>query len=501
MRALLAPLVVASVLVTAAPVARAEEPATWSYEEAYRRLVPDKRPHILRAGLETGTLLAAGYIWYWADRERQVSDWDFPSWKQRFNPEYWIYDHNTWAINWIWHAASGAGYHYLARVNGFGPGGAAAIGFAMSFSWELLFEFREKVSINDFVYTTGSGAVFGEFFYWFGRYFNSRPVKDSLVYESLRWTGATGLALHDLIDGRAPIDPNLAPDNLGFLTDIWHRFELSYGFGQTNVAVEEDADDQLHHLRGGAELVALPGFLQRGDVTTWFGQGNLTSLTFDVQLSSDNSAVNLTADTIFCGLYHQRMKRPAHGHATVVGLGMAVEYERENIDPWQDRLALLHLPGLSLENHHVFGRGRLRLAARANPDFAAVHGTLHGRWHAAHPDEREKTVLERETYYYGWGGSLRLSAELVTPLVEVGSNLMLGSYDSHDGRDRMQEELTADVDLKDKVLDGQAWLRFHPTRSTFIEARGRYKKRWAKEGEFSDDQRLRSFELGVGLTF
>ena len=57
--------------------------------------------------MEEALLLGAGVIWYWADKERNLADWDYPSCRRRFWLEAWRYDTNELPINFIAHPWEG----------------------------------------------------------------------------------------------------------------------------------------------------------------------------------------------------------------------------------------------------------------------------------------------------------------------------------------------------------------------------------------------------------
>jgi len=114
---------------------------------AYAEVVRRGQPRYWGAALELVVALGGGTAWYWIDRERQVADWDYPSWKDRFTLESWRFDNNPFGINFIWHALSGAGFHEVSRENDLSLLASVGFGFATSMAWEYLLEFREKVSM------------------------------------------------------------------------------------------------------------------------------------------------------------------------------------------------------------------------------------------------------------------------------------------------------------------------------------------------------------------
>ena len=188
----------------------------------------------LRAGVESTMMLAVGTIWYWLDRERNVADWDFESWHQRFVREAFRYDNNLFAINFALHPLSGSAMYGVSRINRMSVLASYAFAFLTSFSWEWLLEFRERVSINDQITTPTAGLAIGEFFVKLGRYLNSAP-RGTPGQKALAWTLGFPVAIHRAMDGEStPLDVSVNED--GYAAPMWSRFYLSAGFSHVQAA-------------------------------------------------------------------------------------------------------------------------------------------------------------------------------------------------------------------------------------------------------------------------
>jgi len=486
---------------------------TWrDADVAYEEVVRRGEPHYVRAALEMAIALGGGTAWYWLDRERQVADWDYPSWEQRITLEAWRFDNNPFGINFIWHALSGTGFHVWSRANDLSLLAATGVGFGTSMAWEYLLEFREKISINDALVTTGSGVAIGEFVNWLGRYVNSAPRGDGPGHWLARWTFGLPRAAHNRIDHHRPWRGDAAADELGFRADIWHQFDFTYGFAFARAALAQGGDPEeeslrLHQLRFAGRLAAVPGYLRPGRFQRYFDDGNLPSLSLEIigdQRGRERS-VDLLADTILIGQHRQDIPLPGEsglGRAFTLGTSIAYQYRRERLGLFADRLGILHFPGLAIDAHLVGWRSHLRISARAHADFAGLEALSYERWREAHPDAVEKTILRKQGYYYGWGVSGRLSAELSLPRVTLGARASYGYYDSKEGLDRNQEEVTADVQASDTVLDYEAWLRASPLgRRLYLELRLSHQARRAHLGGFDASEDLRRYGLRVGCDF
>ncbi len=478
-------------------------------DSSYLALTERGEPHHVRAAIEMALALGAGTAWYWIDRDRQVADWDYPSWSQRLTLDIWRFDNNPFGINYIGHPLNGASFHALARANDLGLWGSVGYGLATSMAWEFLFEFREKISINDAIVTTGAGIALGELVHWLGRYVNSRPARRQGIGHAIaRWTAGLTVAAHDFLNGNTR-RTTVAADSLGFRSDIWHRFDISYSLARGDASARngegDDARLTIHAFRASARLIGLPGYLRPGHIGRWFGDANVTSLKVEALRSSRGSGVSFAADAILVGRHQQNLPAsgaPTIGYALLAGPAIGYSYLRERFDPFEDRLALMHLPGPAADLV-LAGRGwQARLQSRVAYDFVGIHAVSHDRWQSAHPEEVGKTILHKQGYYYGWGWSARAQLALSVPYAELGASIFYGAYGSQEGLDRSQESLTIDPHLEDTVLRHQAWLRLRRNRSgMYLELRSDSRRRRSSYAELDAAQDFHSLELGLGLEF
>lgn len=489
-------LVALMVVVSSTAVARADEPT--DDVVAYDRLVRRHKPHYLRAALEEGFLIGAGAAWYWIDRERQVADWDFPSIKDRLTFEAWRFDTNPFPINFAWHAIDGGQYHVVGRSNDLSMWASMGYGFLTSLVWEYGLEFREKFSINDMIVTTGAGTAVGEFFHWLSRYLESAPEPRGW-HKYARWILTTTRAAHNALDDRPLLRAGTKPDSLGLSDDIWHRFHLSSGGSYASASGDVLAGDRtfgLVDLRASGALAAIPGYLAPRKMTRRFADGNVSSLYGRLSGNPDGIGIELRADVMLLG-WHQQGTGNLWG-AHTVGLGLSYDYRRELIGPWVDRVALMHLPGFSYDGYTDILGGDFHFRLRINPDFAGMHPASYHSWEALHPDEEEKTILEKHGYYYGWGGTLRIEMESVTPLLEYGLTFSWSKIASQEGLDRAQEEVDFDVEAGDDVRVGEAWLRVKPFGRLYLEGRLMREERFGHVGEVESSRELLRLGLSVG---
>ncbi|MBX3248391.1 MAG: DUF3943 domain-containing protein [Myxococcales bacterium] len=467
----------------------------------------------LRTFGELTLILGAGTLWYWLDRDRNAVDWDFDSWRQRFSREAYRFDNNPIGMNFLGHAISGSSYYGISRSNGLHTGYAYLAAFLTSWAWEFLFEFKERVSINDQIITPTAGMAIGEGFHKLGRYLSGGRGRGR---RALSWIFGGAHAIHDTLDG---VDRRSGPaDAFGFSTLEhcegahcgWHRrFDLALGIASAHT---EGAPGRyaFGELRGGLELGEIAGHLAPIDVRGALRDAPLARLSFRAARGGEGGTFELDAENFLSGYRHQRLAPDAlgqvRGHAFLIGTSVAYLYRQEELGRWTDRFGALALPGLAFELHLVAkggaaGRGvGLQLRGRFNGDFAGIHSGPWQTWEADNPDARAKTILMREGYWYGWGGSVRLELELTLPYVTLGGRLLHGRYRSQQGLDRSQEQVRDDVVGTERVLDTDLFLRAGPF-GPGPEGTGVYVElaleRRGREGSLGDVEEARGMSRAV----
>jgi len=181
-------------------------------------------PDYLRSTTWMAVLVAAGTTWYWAKADLNALDWDMPSLHDRLTFEAVRFDNNRWTTNNLLHPISGAGYYGMSRVSGLDVIGASLFAIVGSTIWEYAIEFREKVSVNDMVFTPVGGIPIGEFLFQLGEYLNSAPGGGSAAHHVAAMTLGLPRWLHDSIDPPDRQPPLVSRDALGLSSTFWHRF-------------------------------------------------------------------------------------------------------------------------------------------------------------------------------------------------------------------------------------------------------------------------------------
>lgn len=424
--------------------------------------------------------LGGGTAWYVID-DRNVADWDFESWEQRFDERSFAFDNNSFDINFIWHPMSGAGWHASARANGQSFPMAALYGFLTSAAWELVIEFKERTSVNDLIVTTGAGIPIGEFAYQL-----ALDVQNEGAIA--RWTVGLPVALHDAIDGRETRS-----------VDLWRRLHLSYGVGPSRV---DGADGPtLHTLRMDGRIASLPGYLRPGRFEHVLSDGDVVSLDVQVTASSEGTGLDVLSDVFLLALHRQSIAPGPgglHGEAVTVGTSLGFQYRNERYGDWKDQLSITGLPGAALDTHVLAGPVELHLRGRLHAAFAGLYAAGFDAWAEDHPDARPKSILLKQGYYFGWGYWGRLEAELRLGSLELAASVAYGAFDSQEGLDRTQDLVTADVDVQDTALEWALRARWAPFgRGVFVEGGAAGQRRQTALG--GNDPTRRMLRLGASL--
>lgn len=412
----------------------------------------EPEPNYLRPALEIGAGLAAASVWYAID-DRNVLDWDRPSIEQRFNGEAWRFDSNGFALNYVWHPLAGAGMYVLARGNGLGVAPSFGYSLAGSTLWEYVIEFNEKVSINDMLVTPLSGLVVGEFFHKLALHL-SGPAPRTAGDAALAWTFGLSVHGHRRLDG---IEVSQAPA-------LFRDLRLGYGFGLTT---GRGSAGGAHWVGFEGRFVSLPGYLEPRTASRWFGSADFASFDIEVGVGRDGAGADVFGETLLAGHHVQRLSPTSEGRsglAVTSALSAAYAYRDTPLFGFDDRLGLLHVPGLALELHAFRGELAAFVGLRAAPSFGSMSSLGYRPWRRRETEGRSKTVLERESYFYGWGYHGALEARLGAGVFELQGALAYDRLDSIEGLDRAQERVTRDVHAREAGLSYRGTARVKASR-------------------------------------
>jgi hypothetical protein len=235
--------------------------------------------------------------------------------------------------------------------------------------------------------------------------------------------------------------------------------------GQDFVTNDEGYTGAATAFGAASELVAMPGFLRPGKFDTWFGGGNFTRL--GVRVSFDNSLreFDLQADAHLFGYFEQDIRAVAggrRGHASEVGFHTMLHYSERALFGRRDQYGLVHLLGPVGSFWFERGSTKFRLGADVAPDFAAPLSLAYDAWTEEFGPEGTKSSLLAHGYYFAWGASAGAHASVSVDGGSLSATARYGRYESIDGFERMQEQVTREVHLNDEILELGANLSLEP---------------------------------------
>lgn len=459
---------------------------------------PGRRPtNHARAALEQALTLGAGAVWYFIEFEDNRGDWDYGSWAQRFDRDAFRYDNNVFPINFVYHPLSGTAWHLLPRANGMNLLAAATYGLLTSWSWEFFLEFRERISINDTLVTTGAGVAMGEFFHKLALYVNSAPGGGRRRHRAIGALFGPSVAMHRAMDGLGETPAGAPTDAHGYSADLVPRLRLS---GGASVSRGVGRDAVVADLSFDGRIVAVPGFSRPGRFTRFFADGDVTRLSFQLRAGAVGTAIDLGADTILLGHFGQRLDVERRGAAVVVGTSLGYVYRRHDLGDWTERLGLVALPGMAVDLELFGRRARLFVSARAQLVFGGAYAQAYDAWQGAHPEARAKTVLRKQGYYFGWGALTELGLRFAVGPLELEGHAGYVMLDSREGLDRSQEEVDFDIEARDHRLDYEVRLRgLLGPGGFFVETWAAGHRRVGRVGDERASAHIEHYGLGLGL--
>jgi hypothetical protein len=126
----------------------------------------------------------------------------------------------------------------------------------------------------------------------------------------------------------------------------------------------------------------------------------------------------------------------------------------------RDQFAIGHLLGPSIRLWSAWHDMWFRSSARASLDFASIRSLAFPEWSSAHGADGVKTVLDKHGYQMTFGGSGELSAGVGYRGLEVGASASFGQYESVEGVDRWEEQVTGDVHGSEWISERSAWVGY-----------------------------------------
>ena len=441
-----------------------------SFESAYDifKKESSKQRNFLRASLEILATLGLGAVQYYAVTlaDNKV-DWDYNNWteyRQKISSfESWRFDTNTKGVN-IGHAFAGALYYWSARSNGFKSLESLLFAITGSTLWEYIAEAREKVSINDQIVTPVGGFIIGEVLYQFGDFFARGGKKwPNRILSSIF---AAPQHFHAWID-QQKLPRAGSIDQYGFNADLWHQFSASAGY-----AFEEDSGAGNGVSAGfDMELVKLQAYGKEGRASEFMKDTVMTKLTADIVFGKNGMLdVSGLLKAVVAAYYRQDITKDErgrlNGYSFLIGPTSSVEYrsQAEIGGVTGDWHATVNVIGTGIDVVAYAKDVRVQFKLDVYPNFTLIRSLAIEDYAAVYGRDGIKTVLnanDYNNYYFAFGATGSSSLTVSYRGLELGGSVDYGYYDSVEGLDRLQEQLTRDVKLHDRYLSLKAWFS-HP---------------------------------------
>jgi hypothetical protein len=470
------------------------------------------RPNYWRALLENAAMMALEVAIYWYDPSLNVVDWQFPDLDSKLSSSEAVrFDDNLMPTNYLHHPTAGTAHYLLTRVNGFGVLGAFTAAAASSTAYELVFEWRELVSVNDLIVTPFGGMALGEFFNHLNGYLNSAPPRvrtdlhrsaGELARDGAQVTFGALRRAHDSWD--EPAAPLVAPeDNLGLSSAYAHVFRLRVE--QSAYENDRERAGEIYGLAGDFRIVAMPGFLAPGRFARWYVNGNFTELAFRVGFNGSARENELVAESHLLGWYSQAIgQRASHlrGHALESALATGLTYVDRQWAGQRDQYGIIHFPHPSQRVWWFVGPAKLAFAADVAPDFASLHSAAYRRYAEQFGTDGTKSSLKRHGYFHGLGVSAGASASVAVDALELGTSARFGHYESIEGLERRQEEVTRDTHGVEQLWDLRAHLQLEPEDSV-VSARVEVQntRRSSRLAGFRESDSYKKLSVSLGVAF
>jgi len=467
-----------------------------------------------RAVIELSAFMMTAQVHYWLKYYKFIEDWQFrlnfkDQAKRFFTLEAIRFDSNAYYLNWS-HSFAGAVYYQFARTNYFSWRGAWLTSMIGSLWWEYVAEWREIISINDLIFTGIGGLPFGEAWFQLSNFLAS---SDSPFFGLLSFINPA-LKLNRWFDRK-----KLRGRHFEF---GWHRFSVEVGAR----SLKKTGGYEFNDFFGFRTEIINPAgygrtgssFLKIKDIYSSSIVGNIA------RADGATQEANLWLGVRGPGKFRQEIDDLGRGYTLYFGIGSAFSYfrkrpvefydagvikanERDKLlldEPrnFRDKLSTVHVAG-PVVDWTLRRRGlQMRTQVEGYLDFAMPNAYALNEYSREHDISGMKTTVMFYGYYYGLGGTLSGKAEARLGNLDVSGEALYQRWDSIEGRDRFQADLTDDCDLDDSrtMLTAAASWRI-PDSFVDLFFRYEYIKRWGKIHDFTMTGSERRTFIGLRFVF
>lgn len=373
--------------------------------------------------------------------------------------EAYTFDDNSWSINHFDHTFwAGAQYYGLARANNYSPMESFLFTFAASSFWEMFAEVREKVSLNDQVYTPIGGAIIGEVLH---------QVQGIFTRGSNRWTNRIlgtifgGPQAFNRWVSKNPPRRSDVLDRHGIAKDVWHAMALSLvRTDQPGTSVEV-----------AAEVITIPGYSEPGQASQVVSSVPISQML--IRVGIDQTDLALYFKTALIGYYKKNLSEATpgrrnlglNGYELFVGPSSAYTMtDRVHGDDLHEQFAAVSILGPTVDLTIYRGRLKMRAVIDVYGDFASIRSLALDEYLENHSNVGLTDSIRGHGYYFGYGGTANSNFVVNYRGLEVGGSYRVSRVESIEGHSRHQENVTTDLHFSDSRSELKYWMSFQPTR-------------------------------------
>lgn len=420
--------------------------------------------HLLPAGYATASWeLFAGLMisgaQYHFDTATNAPDWDYHfTWESQKTKlllgKGIRFDDNPMALNSPGHPTSGTLFYLASRSAGLSVSQSLLTTFTAALAWEVWWEYREVVGVNDLIMTSVGGMAMGEALWQLSELFaHGSDTTGHRIAAAL----LTGYAAFDPLRGGRRVGPRGPLDRNGLPLEVAHRLRLELGMETASSTPFDVSVVPLIAFDG--TLMNIEGYGQPGTRARWIPHtgysklvlrvaGNLDGLT-DLELRSQADYVQFHAQAVSPGPW---------GIDAQLGVGAYFEHRGVRLTHLFDQRASAAPAGLTLHVTTFLGPVTFQLDGAEYPSFALVTSLGLPDWSASHDVAELPSVLRNQGYYFGFAwvsvltGTLLFGpSELTVTYKQSNANRIIGldryaltQPESHAANDAGQE-LTASL--------------------------------------------------------
>lgn len=429
--------------------------AELSIEAAYDRYKNEsvKQRSFLRALREIAVVHGVEGATYYSSPAAQDFDYDWDkAGPAIFKRAKWRMDDNSWFFNHIGHPLTGMWTFQSGRGNGFGPLESALLSAAVSSVWEIVIEFRERISYNDLIMTPLSGSIMGEVLFQFEGAFTRG--KDNWTNRILGAIFNAPETIRRVVFREKPRRSE-SLDEYGFANDFARKLDWA-------TTLENNGTGRLG-LRG--EILKFKEFGEAGEESGIVRDTPLAEFLLQAGLDGAKRAdLEWYFKTALIAYRKKRVEGDSEasrrGYELLIAPSHAFRMEilHPRKDQPRDSIATASIVGGTLDLTVYLGKTQVRSTVDVFGDFAAIRSIALTEYRKSHDITGMPVLLTDQGYHFAWGGTGISKFTLTRGKYELGGSAVAIGARSINGVSRHQDVVTKDYRFIDSRLISDVWV-------------------------------------------